>query len=203
MKTTSSVTKQNGLFCKASRSNTGQGSRTSSLCEIMFEENPTSRYLIRSTCPEESQETNTATSNVLGLQENLGHGPGDKSSEGSPTANDFSANSTSVQHYLVSLKKQMSRQKAEYEAKITSLEQRNKELQSEIKDLHSKLCQQRKWYSLVEIKMRNAERAREDAVRRNEMLQKEMEEFFDTFGELTNDVKKTERKLFEVFKSIN
>ncbi|XP_024057863.1 rho GTPase-activating protein 24-like [Terrapene carolina triunguis] len=184
-------------------SNTGQGSRTGSLCEIMFEENPTSRYLTRSTCPEESQETNTVTSNVLGLQENLGHGPRDNSSEASPTANDFSANSTSVQHHLVSLKKQTSRQKAEYEAKITSLEQRNKELQSEIKGLHSKLGQQRKWYSLVEIKMRNAERAREDAERRNEMLQREMEEFFDTFGELTNDVKKTERKLFKVFKSIN
>lgn len=74
-----------------------------------------------------------------------------------------------------------------------SLEQRNKELQLEIKDLLSKLRQQRKWYSLVEIKMRNAERAREDAEKRNEMLQREMEEFFDTFGELTNEVKKTER----------
>lgn len=65
-----------------------------------------------------------------------------------------------------------------------SLEQRNRELQSAIKDMHSKLGQQRKWYSLVEMKMRNAERAKEDAERRNEMLQKEMEEFFETFGEI-------------------
>ncbi|XP_074865857.1 rho GTPase-activating protein 24-like [Carettochelys insculpta] len=168
----------------------------------MFEENPTSRYLTRSTCPAESQETNTAISNVLGLQESLGHGPADNS-EGSPTTSAFSVNSTSLQRHLLSLKKQMSRQKAEYEAKITSLQQRNKDLQSEIKDLHSNLCQQRKWYSLVEIKMRNAERAREDAERRNEMLQKEMEEFFDTFGELTNDMKKAERKLFKVFKPVD
>lgn len=70
-----------------------------------------------------------------------------------------------------------------------SLEQRNKELQSEMKDLHSKLGQQRKWYRLVEIKMRNAERARDDAERRNATLQREMEQFFDTFGELTNELK--------------
>nr|XP_025034839.1 uncharacterized protein LOC102452796 isoform X2 [Pelodiscus sinensis] len=87
----------------------------------MFEENMTSKYLTRSTCPEEPQETKTAISNVLGLQESLGYGPADNSSEGSPTANDFSVNSTSLQHHLLSLKKQMSRQKAEYEAKITRL----------------------------------------------------------------------------------
>lgn len=63
-----------------------------------------------------------------------------------------------------------------------SLEQRNRELQSEIKDMHSKLGQQRKRHSLVEMKMQSAERAKEDAERRNEMLQKEMEEFFETFG---------------------
>jgi len=65
-----------------------------------------------------------------------------------------------------------------------SLEQRNRELQAEIKATHSKLGQQRQWYSLAEMKMRNAERAKEDAERRNEMLQKEMEEFFETFGEI-------------------
>lgn len=50
--------------------------------------------------------------------------------------------------------------------------------------MHWKLGQQRKQHSLVEMKMRNAERAKEDAERRNEMLQKEMEEFFETFGEI-------------------
>ncbi|XP_006263601.3 rho GTPase-activating protein 24 [Alligator mississippiensis] len=172
---------------------TGQGSWTRSLCEIMFEENPASRYLVRPTCLEESQETNTATASVLGFQENLGYTPMDNSGDISFPADDFPANSSSLQHHFAKLKKQMSRQKADYESKITSLEQRNKELQLEIKDLLSKLRQQRKWYSLVEIKMRNAERAREDAEKRNEMLQREMEEFFDTFGELTNEVKKTER----------
>ncbi|XP_027538205.1 rho GTPase-activating protein 24-like [Neopelma chrysocephalum] len=76
----------------------------------------------------------------------------------------------------------MARQKAEYESKIASLEQQNRVLQLEIQGMHWKLGQQRKWYRLVEMKMRNAERAKEDAERRNEMLQKEMEEFFETFG---------------------
>ncbi|RXM96131.1 Rho GTPase-activating protein 24 [Acipenser ruthenus] len=87
----------------------------------------------------------------------------------------------------------MARQKAEYEAKIKSVEQRNEELELEVKNLHLNLEQQRKWYNIVEIKMRNAERAKADAEKRNAMLQREMEEFFDTFGDLTSEVKKTER----------
>ncbi|KAJ6667901.1 hypothetical protein lerEdw1_016222 [Lerista edwardsae] len=107
--------------------------------------------------------------------------------------NDISTGQSSLQRHFFSLKQQMARQKAEYEAKIVSLEQRNKELQLEIKDLHSKLGQQRKWYNLVEIKMRNAEKAREDAEKQNEILQREMEEFFDTFGELRNEIKAPEQ----------
>ncbi|XP_062976890.1 rho GTPase-activating protein 24-like [Elgaria multicarinata webbii] len=107
-------------------------------------------------------------------------------------SDDISTSQSSLQCHFVSLKQQMACQKAEYEAKILSLEQQNKELQLEIKDLHSKLGQQRKWYRLVEIKMCNAERAYEDAERRNEMLQREMEDFFDTFGELTEEIKTPE-----------
>ncbi|XP_030359847.1 rho GTPase-activating protein 24-like [Strigops habroptila] len=149
----------------------------------MFEESPPSRYLTRPAHPEDSQGTTTAVSHVLRDQENTGHVPMDNSdSLASPS--DVPANPTSLQQHLAKLKMLMSRQKDEYESKIASLEQRNRELQSEIKGMHSKLGQQRKWYSLVEMKMRNAERAKEDAERRNEMLQKEMEEFFETFGEI-------------------
>ncbi|XP_072729131.1 rho GTPase-activating protein 24-like [Ciconia boyciana] len=150
---------------------------------MMFEENPPSRYLTRLAHPEDSKETNAAVSHVLQNQENTGHIPVDNS-DSFASSGDLPANPTSSQNHLANLKMLMSRQKAEYESKIASLEQRNRELQSEIKDMHSKLGQQRKWYSLVEMKMRNAERAKEDAERRNEMLQKEMEEFFETFGEI-------------------
>ncbi|XP_030315108.1 rho GTPase-activating protein 24-like [Calypte anna] len=149
----------------------------------MFEENPPSRYLTRLVHPGDPQETNTAVSRISGDQKKTGHIPGDNSNTSAPSG-DSAANPTSLQHHLAHLRRLMSRQKAEYESEIASLEQRNRELQLEIKDMHSKLGQQREWSSLAEMKIQNAERAKEDAERRNEMLQKEMEEFFETFGEI-------------------
>lgn len=66
-----------------------------------------------------------------------------------------------------------------------SLEQRNLELETEMVSLHEELDQERKKYTMAEIKLRNAERAKDDAERRNQMLQKEMEQFFSTFSDLT------------------
>lgn len=74
-----------------------------------------------------------------------------------------------------------------------SLEQQNKERNIEVKDLHSKLNQQRQWHRSMEIKICNAERARKDAERKNETLQREMEEFFCTFGKLTSEEKLPEQ----------
>lgn len=51
--------------------------------------------------------------------------------------------------------------------------------------LQEELDQERKRYSMLEIRLRNSERAREDAEKRNQLLQKEMEEFFSTLGSLT------------------
>ncbi|KAJ8405504.1 hypothetical protein AAFF_G00319770 [Aldrovandia affinis] len=101
--------------------------------------------------------------------------------------------SGSLRYLLTGLKQQMARQKDEYEAQIRSLEQRNESLHGEVSSLRANLEQQRRWYKVVEIKMRNAERARADADRRNTALQQEMEQFFDTFGELNCEAKKTER----------
>ncbi|XP_012691162.2 rho GTPase-activating protein 24 isoform X3 [Clupea harengus] len=94
---------------------------------------------------------------------------------------------------LAGLRQQMARQKAEYEARIQRLERKNETLQAEVAGLRSSLEQQRQWFSVAEIKMRNVERARLDADRRNTALQKEMEQFFDTFGDLNAEAKKTER----------
>lgn len=74
-----------------------------------------------------------------------------------------------------------------------SLEQRNLTLETEMMALHEELDQERKKFTMVEIKMRNAERAKEDAEKRNDMLQKEMEQFFSTFGELTVESRRPER----------
>ncbi|KAJ7986806.1 hypothetical protein DPEC_G00332200 [Dallia pectoralis] len=102
--------------------------------------------------------------------------------------------SHSALHSLVaSLKQEMQKQKTEYEARIKSLEHRNQELETEMGTLHEELDQERKKYTMVEIKLRNAERAKDDAEKRNEMLQKEMEQFFSTFGDLTADPRRPDR----------
>lgn len=51
--------------------------------------------------------------------------------------------------------------------------------------LEEELDQEKKRHTMLEIKLRNSERAREDAERRNRLLQQEMEEFFSTLGSLT------------------
>lgn len=75
---------------------------------------------------------------------------------------------------------------------ITSLEHRNEELQEEVVRLKTNLAQQRHWYQVVQAKIVESERARAAAELRNATLQKEMEQFLDTFGELNNEAKKTE-----------
>lgn len=76
---------------------------------------------------------------------------------------------------------------------LHSMEQRNLTLETEVVALQEELEQERKKYTMVEIKMRNAERAKEDAEKRNDMLQKEMEQFFSTFGDLTVEPRRPER----------
>ncbi|XP_028315886.1 uncharacterized protein LOC114471332 [Gouania willdenowi] len=99
---------------------------------------------------------------------------------------------SALRSLLTSLQQQIVRQREEYEARIMSLEQRNEELQVEVVRLKANLTQQRHWYQVVQAKIVESERAQAAAELRNAALQKEMEQFFDTFGELNNEVKKTE-----------
>ncbi|XP_051537329.1 rho GTPase-activating protein 22-like isoform X2 [Myxocyprinus asiaticus] len=101
--------------------------------------------------------------------------------------------SHAMQCLIAGLRQQKARQKAEYKAKINRLEQKNEALQGEVEGLRSTLELQRRWVSVAEIKMRNVERARADADRRNATLQQEMEQFFETFGELNAEARKTNR----------
>ncbi|CAM4558568.1 unnamed protein product [Caretta caretta] len=124
-------------------------------------------------------------------------GRSSRATSSSDNSETFVANNTSnhsALHSLVSsLKQEMAKQKVEYETRIKSLEQRNLTLEAEMMTLHDELDQERKKFTMVEIKMRNAERAKEDAEKRNDMLQKEMEQFFSTFGELTVEPRRPER----------
>ncbi|XP_036379768.1 rho GTPase-activating protein 24 [Megalops cyprinoides] len=144
------------------------------------------------TDPEELRVNSPASSTAL-TDAPLSSGSSEVFLPSAPPDPSLPASSNTMQCLLAGLRQQMARQKAEYEAQIRSLERQNEALQGEVAGLQANLEQQRRWYNVVEMKMRNAERARADADRRNTALQQEMEQFFDTFGELSSEARKAER----------
>ncbi|XP_058473410.1 rho GTPase-activating protein 24 isoform X2 [Solea solea] len=185
---------------------------STSSCEISLPDNSTSCRSSTTTCPEQdfygghfedldgpAQDNEPPQSGGGGEGESRistreggedGAGRSSRGTSSSDNSDGFTAangpGSHSALHSLVaSLKQEMHKQKTEYEARIKSLEQRNLELETEMVSIHEELDQERKKYTMAEIKLRNAERARDDAERRNQMLQKEMEQFFSTFSDLT------------------
>uniref|UniRef100_A0A096MI66 Rho GTPase activating protein 24 n=1 Tax=Poecilia formosa TaxID=48698 RepID=A0A096MI66_POEFO len=99
---------------------------------------------------------------------------------------------SALRSILTGLQQQIIKQREEYEERIISLEQRNEELEVEVVRLKTNLSQQRHWYQVVQAKIVESERAKAAAELRNATLQREMDQFFDTFGELNNEAKKTE-----------
>ncbi|NXG12702.1 RHG22 protein, partial [Sakesphorus luctuosus] len=93
--------------------------------------------------------------------------------------------SGALQSLVVELKTELSKQRTEYETSIKRIEETSADLRKQVVRLEEELDQERKKYTMLEIKLRNSERAREDAEKRNFLLQKEMEEFFSTLGCLT------------------
>nr|XP_033495890.1 rho GTPase-activating protein 24-like [Epinephelus lanceolatus] len=85
---------------------------------------------------------------------------------------------------LAELRLQMARQKAEYQARIQRLERCNDVLERQVAILRVSLEQQRRSRSVAEIKIRNMERAKADADLRNNTLQREMELFFQMYGDV-------------------
>ncbi|KAM9426485.1 rho GTPase-activating protein 22 [Pholidichthys leucotaenia] len=82
------------------------------------------------------------------------------------------------------LKDELRNQKTTYEARIQKLEESSAALCAQMERLEQELEQERKKQRMLEIKLRNSERAREDAENRNRLLEKEMEDFFSTLGDL-------------------
>uniref|UniRef100_A0A8C2R0B7 Rho GTPase activating protein 24 n=1 Tax=Capra hircus TaxID=9925 RepID=A0A8C2R0B7_CAPHI len=180
---------------------------------VTLRDNSTSCRSSTTTCPEQDFYGGNFEDPVLDgpPQDDLSHptdyenksdrrsvgGRSSRATSSSDNSETFVSNNTSnhsALHSLVSsLKQEMTKQKIEYESRIKSLEQRNLTLETEMMSLHDELDQERKKFTMIEIKMRNAERAKEDAEKRNDMLQKEMEQFFSTFGELTVEPRRTER----------
>lgn len=82
------------------------------------------------------------------------------------------------------LKEELRKQRANYEARINKLEESSAALCAQMERLEQEMEQERKKQRMLEIKLRNSERAREDAENRNRLLEKEMEDFFATLGDL-------------------
>lgn len=64
------------------------------------------------------------------------------------------------------------------------LEESSAALCVQMERLEQEMEQEKKKQGMLEIKLRNSERAREDAENRNRLLEKEMEDFFSTLGDL-------------------
>ncbi|XP_058478008.1 rho GTPase-activating protein 22 isoform X1 [Solea solea] len=82
------------------------------------------------------------------------------------------------------LKDELTKQQTVYEARIQKLEESSASLCAQMERLEQEMEQERKKQRMLEIKLRNSERAREDAENRNRLLEKEMEDFFSTLGDL-------------------
>ncbi|KAJ8387872.1 hypothetical protein AAFF_G00149070 [Aldrovandia affinis] len=167
---------------------TSAGSSSWSSCEVLLEGGspPSLR-----TDPEEPRFNSPASSAPMDAP----HSSGSSEVFLPSTPQALHPSSNTVHCLVARLRQQMAQQKLEYESRIRSLEQQNEALQVEVTGLRTGLDQQRRWYSVAEMKMRDAERARADAERRNTALQREMEQFFDTFGELSHEAKRAERIL--------
>ncbi|KAL6098363.1 uncharacterized protein ACO6RY_17512 [Pungitius sinensis] len=84
---------------------------------------------------------------------------------------------------LAELQHQMAQQKAEYQTRIQRLERCNDVLERQVAVLRVSLERQKRSRSVAQIKVRNMERAKADADLRNKTLQREMQLFFQMYGE--------------------
>ncbi|XP_018621548.2 rho GTPase-activating protein 22 isoform X1 [Scleropages formosus] len=98
---------------------------------------------------------------------------------------DSDGSSEALATRVTELKEELRQQKVAYGTRAKKLETSVAALQAQVQRLQEELDQERKKQRMLEIKLRNSERAHEDAETRNRLLQKEMEEFFSTLGDLT------------------
>lgn len=105
----------------------------------------------------------------------------------SGTEDDLAGGNEGLTKTLTQLKKELKKQRTSYEASICKLEESCSKYQSQVNRLEEELDQERKKFHMLEIRLRNSERAHQDAENRNILLQQEMGEFFRTLGDLTTE----------------
>uniref|UniRef100_A0A8K9WTS4 Rho GTPase activating protein 22b n=1 Tax=Oncorhynchus mykiss TaxID=8022 RepID=A0A8K9WTS4_ONCMY len=96
-----------------------------------------------------------------------------------------SAGSKVLTSLVEGLKDELRKQKVAYETIIKKLEESSVALCAQMERLEQEMEQERKRQRMLEIKLRNSDRGRHDAENRNRLLEREMEDFFSTLGDLT------------------
>uniref|UniRef100_A0AAZ3Q6W5 Rho GTPase activating protein 22 n=2 Tax=Oncorhynchus tshawytscha TaxID=74940 RepID=A0AAZ3Q6W5_ONCTS len=96
-----------------------------------------------------------------------------------------SAGSKVLTTMVEGLKDELRKQKVAYETIIKKLEESSAALCAQMERLEQEMEQERKKQRMLEIKLRNSDRGRHDAENRNRLLEREMEDFFSTLGDLT------------------
>ncbi|XP_061692390.1 rho GTPase-activating protein 22 isoform X2 [Syngnathoides biaculeatus] len=86
---------------------------------------------------------------------------------------------------ITELQQELKRQRMSFENTIRNLEETCRKHQAKVNILEEELDYERKLYHMLEIRFRNSERARQDGENRNLLLQREMEDFFQTLEDLT------------------
>ncbi|XP_047460040.1 rho GTPase-activating protein 22 isoform X2 [Mugil cephalus] len=104
---------------------------------------------------------------------------------------DVTGTSEDLTSMLTQLKQELKQQRTSYETCIRKLEESCSKYQSQVNRLEEELDQEKKKFHMLEIRLRNSERAHQDAENRNILLQQEMEEFFKTLGDLTTGATRT------------
>uniref|UniRef100_A0A3B4VN11 Rho GTPase activating protein 22 n=1 Tax=Seriola dumerili TaxID=41447 RepID=A0A3B4VN11_SERDU len=105
----------------------------------------------------------------------------------SGTEDDLTGTNEGLTNMLTELKLELKKQRTSYESCIQSCSK----YQSQVNHLEEDLDQEKKKFQMLEIRLRNSERAHQDAENRNILLQQEMEEFFKTLGDLTTGAART------------
>ncbi|XP_039994648.1 rho GTPase-activating protein 22 [Xiphias gladius] len=109
----------------------------------------------------------------------------------SGTEDDLTGTNEGFTNMLTQLSQELKKQRTSYETCISKLEESCSKYQSQVNRLEEELDQEKKKFHMLEIRLRNSERAHQDAENRNILLQQEMEEFFKTLGDLTTGATRT------------
>uniref|UniRef100_A0A671YGH9 Rho GTPase activating protein 22 n=1 Tax=Sparus aurata TaxID=8175 RepID=A0A671YGH9_SPAAU len=120
-----------------------------------------------------------------------GASPNSLDHSASGTEDDLAGTNEGLSNMLTELKQELKKQRTSYETCIRKLEESCSKYQSQVNRLEEELDQEKKKFNMLEIRLRNSERAHQDAENRNILLQQEMEEFFKTLGDLTTGATRT------------